>query len=197
MTTPDPATEAERFLHWLDPNATLFTFQTFDDSERGNDSLVRILHGSLRQHFGMLKKLNDAGAGVFVVVNETDGKGRKTENITRVRVNFVDLDGSPLEPVLDDRPNMVVESSPARWHCYWHTSMPLDQFEGRQRALAQKFAGDNVIDLPRVMRLPGFVHRKGKPFVTRIVSINEEPSVPDIVVATQPKLQSVKPFSNR
>jgi hypothetical protein len=44
--------------------------------------------------------LNDRGAGVFVVINETDGKGRRNENITRVRSQFVDLDGAPLAPVM-------------------------------------------------------------------------------------------------
>jgi hypothetical protein len=32
-----------------------------------------------------LSHLNEQGAGIFVTVNETDGKGRKRENITRVR----------------------------------------------------------------------------------------------------------------
>lgn len=50
--------------------------------------------------------------------------------------------------------------------------LPLDAFKPAQRALAGKFQGDtSVCDLPRVMRLPGFVHRKGEPFVTRIESL--------------------------
>ena len=28
-------------------------------------------------------------------------------------------------------------------------------------------------DLPRVLRLPGFIHRKGAPFLSRIVAIND------------------------
>src|SRR5512144_2779908 len=40
--------------------------------------------------------------------------------------------------------------------------------------LAKRYNGDpKVIDLPRVMRVPGFFHRKGEPFLTHIVEANE------------------------
>ena len=53
--------------------------------------------------------------------------------------------------------------------------MPLKVFEPLQKEIAARFKGDPAIhDLPRVMRLPGFVHRKekDKPFLSRIVAIN-------------------------
>jgi hypothetical protein len=47
MNTLDRDT-AERFLAALDPNATRFTFQTFDDDEsRDDESLAQIHHGAL------------------------------------------------------------------------------------------------------------------------------------------------------
>jgi hypothetical protein len=120
-----------------------------------------------------LVKWNDKGAGVFFTVNATDGNGRQAHNIVGVRAVFVDLDGAPLAPVLECGldPHDVVESSPRRYHAYWLVDdCPLDQFELVQRALAQRFGGDpSVHDLPRVMRLPGFIHRKGDPFVTRML----------------------------
>jgi hypothetical protein len=39
--------EAERFLIALDPCATYFSFQTFDDDASRKDDLAYILHGSL------------------------------------------------------------------------------------------------------------------------------------------------------
>lgn len=52
------------------------------------------------------------------------------------------------------------------------TGCELAQFGPAQKALAEKFGGDpSVHDLPRVMRLPGFLHRKGEPFCSRIVSL--------------------------
>lgn len=84
---------------FLDSDATFFTFQTFDDdSDRKDPKLVQVLNGTLEKHLPTLAELNRKGAGIFVTINETDGEGRKAENIVRVRHLFVDLDGAPLEP---------------------------------------------------------------------------------------------------
>ena len=89
----------KRFLCALDADSGQFTFQTFDDnSDRNNKALARVLHGTFEQHVGTLRRLNARGAGVFVTVNETDGKGRTRGNIRRVRAVFVDLDVVPLQP---------------------------------------------------------------------------------------------------
>src|SRR5262245_15130445 len=109
---------AERFLAALDPGATRFTFQTFDDSkDRMDRRMARILHGSIDEHIDALARLNAAGAGVFVTVNETNFQGRAAANVVRVRALFVDLDGAPL-PVSGPAPHIVVETSPRRWHVY-------------------------------------------------------------------------------
>ncbi len=142
----------------------LLTFQTFDDSSKKRTNLAQIIHGPFKGVEKRLTELNQRGAGIFWTVNETDLKGRKNENIVRVRAVFVDLDGAPLEPILKGplRPEVIVESSPGRFHCYWLVSnFPLDQFRGVQKALASMFKSDeSCIDLPRVMRLPGFFHQK-------------------------------------
>ncbi|MBK7079424.1 MAG: hypothetical protein IPH55_01405 [Betaproteobacteria bacterium] len=117
---------------------------------------------------------------MFVMVNEGDGvvhEGSKTcrtaANVKQVRALFVDLDGAPLQPVAAAAvpPDIVVNSSPGKYHGYWlGVSCPLDAFTPAQLALAEKFGGDpSVNDLPRVMRLPGFFHQKGEPFMTRII----------------------------
>jgi hypothetical protein len=154
-----------------------FTFQTFADIEAEDGRrLVRVLHGSLNQHFDTLSALNTAGAGVYVTVNQTDGKGRKAENVTQVRAQFVDLDGAPLAPVLEWslKPRVVIETSPGRFHAYWlvtkEVSTDFDGFRERQRQLAKLFNADpKCIDLPRVLRLAGFNHRKAAPFRSRVV----------------------------
>jgi hypothetical protein len=53
--------EAAGFLKNLDPCATFFTFQTFDDNkERKDCHLARVLHGTLEQHWDGLVRLNEA-----------------------------------------------------------------------------------------------------------------------------------------
>lgn len=50
------------------------------------------------------------------------------------------------------------------------------KFRPLQHALANKFGGDpSVCDLPRVMRLPGFIHQKRAPFLSRIISLEQRP----------------------
>ena len=182
---PDLA-ETKRFLAELAPGTESFTFQTFDDNaDRKRGALVKKLHGTLANHGEELVRLNTAGAGIFVTVNVTDLKGRETKNITQVRAAFSDLDGAPLHPVLAAKPlaHIVVESSFKRWHAYWRTfGVELDGFRKLQKMLAAHFGGDkSVHDLPRVMRLPGFIHHKVKggvaspPFRSRIVNVNPGP----------------------
>jgi len=172
---------AERFLARVDPEATWFSFQTFDDNhERKDRKLARIFHGTLAEHAAELARLNAEGAGVFVTVNETNGKGRKASDIVRVRALFVDLDGAPLDPVMKSglTPHVVTETSAGRWHAYWRVDgVPLEEFSDIQKSLISRFNGDHAVhDLPRVMRLPGFEHRKDKPFLVSVTSDNERPA---------------------
>jgi replicative DNA helicase len=180
--------EAGRFLSLMAEGEAV-TFQTFDDDAgRKAPTLATVLHGHLDTHAARLTTYNERGAGIFWTVNFTDGAGRKAENVTGVRAVFLDLDGAPLQPVLAAgvEPHAVVESSPGRWHVYWAvTGCKLDQFKVVQTALAAKFGGDpSVNDLPRVMRLPGFLHRKGQPFLTRVESLAPlQPYTADELVA--------------
>lgn len=164
--------QAQRFLTLL-AGVEPVTFQTFDDGASKNPKLARILHGNLEEHAAALSALNAQGAGVFVMVNRGDGLGRKAANVTGIRALFVDLDGAPLEPVLAAgvKPHITIESSADRYHAYWLVyDCALEQFTQLQAALAAKFNSDpKVKDLPRVMRLPGFWHKKAEPFQNRII----------------------------
>lgn len=156
------------------------TFQTFGEGKaRGNRKLSRILHGTLADHAAVLSRLNESGAGVFVMVNGGNGRGRKFANVNRIRAYFVDLDGTDID-VLNSAPlppHAVIETSPGRWHAYWWIeSAPLSEFKRVQQALAKRFAADaKICDLPRVMRLPGFDHRKYAPFRVHIVNLRGAP----------------------
>ena len=161
--------EGESFLSAIDSQATSFHFRTFDDVEldgkkRGNQALSKKFHGPLSTHFESLCRLNEQGAGVFVVIN---AGGQVKSDITRVRAVFADTDGAPLTPIVESLPpHIVVQSSPGKWHAYYRVEshFPLDKFGAVQSAIAEKYGTDGAVkDLPRVMRLPGFMHNKGKP----------------------------------
>jgi RepB DNA-primase N-terminal domain len=171
--------EAERFLTALDPTADKWTSQSFDDNQdRKDKSLARVLHGTLARNWSALVELNERGAGVFVTINKTDFAGRKKANIKSVRALFSDLDGAPLDPVLaegEPKPHILTETSPGKYHTYWRAAdVPLEEFTPTQKVIAKRYGSDpQVNDLPRVMRLPGFIHRKGEPFLSRLVQAND------------------------
>ena len=176
--TPD-LEQAARFLTMLDETAEQFTFQTFADTPTAKAEPMRhaaIRHGSLEELADWLTRKNADGAGVFVTVQQTDLKGRRKENIERIRAVFQEDDGDgkplPLEP------HIVVESSPGKHHRYLLTEdAPLDEFEPVQARMVTDYGSDrDAKDRCRVLRVPGFYHRKNpdKPHMVRIVQESGE-----------------------
>ena len=167
--------EARAFLTALDEDAESFCFQTFDDQkDRKDPALARVLNGTLEEHFDTLVDLNRRGAGIFVTVSVTDGKGRKRENMVRPRAIFQEADRSntPVPP-LD--PHIEVESSPGKFHRYWlidkTTAPTFDAWREVMNRMVVDFGSDpNACDPARVLRLPGFYHQKdpNRPHMVRI-----------------------------
>lgn len=172
-----------RFLRLLDRNAKLFTFQTFADSDplKGNGALARVLHRGIDDP--QLQQLNNAGAGVYVTINETALKGRRTaDNIRRVRTIFQEDDHAytgqfPIEP------SVVVESSPGHFHRYWLIAgeWAADEAGRRdfrgviERMIANYGSDPGAKDISRVLRLPGFLNRKrAEPFRVRIAKVHPQ-----------------------
>ncbi len=163
---------AQRFLTLLDEGAESFTFQTFDDNKgRKLKSLTRVLHGTLAQHFDELVQLNQAGAGIFVVVNATNGRGRKADDIVRQRAVWQESDDVEWTGRLPLEPHIEVESSPRKYHRYLLVEgLSKEEHAAIMRVMASEFGSDpNATDLSRVLRLPGFDHCKGAPYRVRIV----------------------------
>jgi len=190
--------QAKRYLNLLDPQASEFVFQTFDDSKSRKDPrLAGIKGGSFQQVQAWLAGKNGSGAGVFVTVNETDGKGRKLENITRIRAIWHEEDTScgidfPVEP------HITIESSPGKFHRYWLCEgLTRDDFAGIMRRMVQDYGSDpNARDLARVLRVPGFYHQKDptSPFKVRIVDESgAEPYTRDEMLAFFPPILNDAP----
>ena len=170
------------FLEYLDPNSDKFTFQTFTDSDQTKrtykkhpqtgqvvDPLAKVPHGTLDQHWAALVDASRQGAGVFVVINKTTLKGRRSgDSISAVRAHFSDCDGVPKDTIkaalslLTLMPHIITQTGAGKYHLFWCVDdAPLTDFAGTQKKLATLFRSDpHVSDLPRVMRLPGFPHQK-------------------------------------
>jgi hypothetical protein len=154
-----------------------------------------VLDGTLDERYATLVDLSQAGAGIFVTVNNTTLSGRRdANNITEVRAYFVDCDGIPEDDIkagialLGLPPHIVTRSSPGKYHLYWCVSgAPLDGFRKTQKQLILLFGSDpNVHDLPRVMRIPGFPHQKdgSKGEIVQLLETNVADNYSDVQFQT-------------
>ena len=204
MTKPAPPLS----LLW-GPN----TFQTFKDAPNA-DVRPEILHGEWAALYPHLDRLNRRGAGIYFTPNGCDGRGRKSENVIELRSWFVDIDGIPderqkrgmvrrlLEHELE--PSAIVETR-SGLHAYWYAvpGQPVDATAFRQveEGLIGYWGGDkSAKDLPRVLRVPGFLHQKTEqPFI--ITTLFESPMTfylaEELLTAFPPPKPAYTPHASR
>ena len=167
--------EAKRFAKVLtgedDPWIML---QVFDDSEQKRTSLAEYNYGRLSDvaiQKWLIGKIK-AGAGVYYVINETDGIGRRRENMRFTVAALVDLDGAPLPSTFPVEPHIIVQTSEGRYHVIWLLKQSTDfaAWSDLQKRLATYYCGDRkLVDPPRVARLPGFDHLKREPYRSHVI----------------------------
>ncbi len=162
---------AQAFLGQLAPGETVFDFRCLDDSKhRRAPALTRMLHGTLEDRWADMKRLNERGAGIFVTVNKTDGKGIKSGNVMKVRAVWHDDDAKGGIPAFPLAPSMTVKTSEGKYHRYWFVDdMTPDQFKGVMRCMVDVYGSDKgVSDIGRILRLPGTYNMKGEPQLVEI-----------------------------
>lgn len=174
------------FLYGMFGAGSRNTFQTFHDSRKGEPATI--VHGTAAEVSPALAAAQAAGHGVFVTVNLTDLAGRSLENIVGVRAVWLDLDreGVDLVPIVAAlTPHCVVESSPGKFHIYWKVAdCSLREFDGLLDAITRRWGGDvGAKGLNRVLRMPGYQHLKGAPFVSNIVAQHWRGEMPAYTVA--------------
>src|SRR3569832_2207689 len=113
--------EARAFVEKLtglaDPK---MTFQVFDDKGE-NYTLAAWKHGRLSDPAvrKFLQSKAQQGGGIFATISACDGGGRRRRNVRYSRACFIDLDGEPLPHDSDwkIKPDIIVQSSPGKYHC--------------------------------------------------------------------------------
>ena len=180
MTAAADISLAIKFLQLLDTRAAgCFTYQTFHDTEAKDKdpSLARVIPGPARSQ---LLDLHERGAGIYVTVNETDDKAvRCNGNISRIRAVWREADAADL-PELPIEPSLIVETSPGHAHEYFLVAddWPTDDqgradFAAVMERMVETYKSDkNAKDLARVLRVPGFLHRKHEPHLVHISKPN-------------------------
>ena len=138
---------------------TPITWQVFADA-KGCDIKPRHWKATLADASDALHDINADGGGIYASINDCEG-GRRAEHVTAIRAVFVDCDdGEPESWHL--QPSIVVDSARGP-HAYWVLSHDVSpaEFTAAQKRLAALYGSDaSIHDPPRVMRVPGFDHRK-------------------------------------
>lgn len=150
--------------------SALIDWRAIHDTDKARPAIP--FRGTLPDCWQSIIHYNNAGYGIFAVVNELDGYGRELVNVRSIRAHFVDLDNLSAQQNYEraaqwfPAPSFAVQTSPGKFHVYW----PVVSYVGNdfytltQRKLRQYFDGDkSVIDPTRVMRVPGTYHHKGEP----------------------------------
>jgi len=196
---PDKAMAAE-FLHFLDPQEGRFIFHHFP--EKGGKGYAGNLDGTLQGLWPQLLRHNQAGHAIAVQINHgkptVNSKGKPAygaESIDRARpVLFADFDppedlkgtlevaavAEQRKAALLDKlpPHLIMQSSAGGIHAYWRFAgdLPLDQWEALQDAIAHAYGSDKAMrNRDRVMRLAGFLHQKGAPYLSHIAHRSDAP----------------------
>jgi hypothetical protein len=182
---------AHRYLAALTGEADpVVTWQTFDDDKVHKldpDPMAGIQHGRLGDLDRHLVEVNEVGrtlkdgrlhrAGVFISVNQMNGRGRDKEDCVALRALFIDQDGGdPLPATWRLQPSIIVQRDETHWHAYWllQPGEELARFSAAQTHLACHFHSDlKIKDLPRVLRVPGFQHNKSEPKAVTLIHVEQ------------------------
>lgn len=201
---------ANKFLRLLSHNASEggeFTFAVIDDrkalgssaGQRENQVYVPADcsdHMGCRTRYGRLQVLrrwltqsNQEGCGVFVCIHAMDDSGKRaSSNFLKVRTLVNDLDYGEPESSYPIEPSFRILSSMQGKHDYFllDGEMEFDEWRRIQTVFADVYGGDKQVkDKARVMRLPGFYHRKTtEPYLVDFV----EPHLDQVTTYTASEL---------
>jgi len=170
--------DAEQFLDMFDRE--LFVFLSKDDGQGKKDPKLTKRYGAIWHKAGTfdqcekwLGKNNSEGWGCFFAVNKLDPRldadHKRTEAmLTQISAIWCEDDTPRGQARMDwpITPNLVVNTSPNKYHYYWLTSLGVsaEEKEEWKRVMATMVdvhgCDNQAKDLLRVLRLPGFYHVK-------------------------------------
>ena len=164
-------------------------------------------HGDLEDYQERLIHSNTpvASRGIFFTVNNLDhalDKDRKRTNKMWVNSRAIwceDDNPRDKDHEFDYRdewpivPNLIVNSSPGKYHYYWLTNTDNQlEWAGVQARMVEDYGSDkSVKDLARVLRLPGFYHLKDpeNPHLVKYICLRTDPYTWDEIKEAFPPME--------
>ena len=179
-------------------------------SDRWHQSFV-----SVNELLGMearLRQENNRGAEIYVSMNalKPEARSRTKENIAAVRHIYLDIDENGHEALARihsdaPMPSYILNTSKDKFQVIWKTAgfTNNEDAEALLRAMAARYGTDRaVVDVSRVLRIPGFFNRKyAEPFMVTAEKLSDRVYRPeDFIIDRQyghihaAKLQPVHSF---
>lgn len=158
-------------------------YATVPDKEDDNGKFYHY-HSPFEDCKHHLKNDNAINRGVFFCVNELDRtldpqRKRTKKMFVRARAVWVEDDEKRVTARTDwpIPPNLIVNSSPGKFHYYWLTSTDdVQEWDGVMNTMVNEHGSDNQAkDIARVLRLPGFNHCKKEPHEVTYVEGRKKP----------------------
>jgi hypothetical protein len=160
------------------------------------------------QYQAWLRHMNARKHEVYISMNTLrDGAQRRTkEDVERIRHVYLDFDEdgtTAVEALLrrDDlpQPNYLLNSSRDKWQVIWKIqNCSREQAEAIERALVQHTGADPaVIDVARVLRLPGFYnHKYPQPHLVSVENRSRETCKPEQFQHFAPQARAIEDSEN-
>ncbi len=139
--------------------------------------------GMRRVAFKDAEAMNRLGFGIFITVNNFNGRFRRIADLARINAWAIDIDDGEkteqLKRLYQRLPPSIVVETKRGYHAYW---VAKDATVANWKAIVEDRlvpfynADPNAKDLARVLRMPGYYHMKdpADPFLVKI--IEKEPS---------------------
>lgn len=192
-------TKTLEFLKLINKENSDIAIQTFDDRDTGEEKrkeLTKQFFGKIEDFKDDLKALNQAGAGIFIMVNDPIIDSTKGSAIRHRTAHFADSDDGDRTEVPLESTVKVQTANGFHWYWVLNQQYPIAGFEQLQKSIARLLKTDSsVCNRNRLMRLPGFFHLKdpAKPVMVTIVHKSEKRySLSDLETAFGKSKESVE-----
>lgn len=182
-----PPTPAQGFIAALTGNAdAICDWRVIHPEKKYGLTQAHKKRGTLADVWQWLQAMNSKGFGVYVTVQQTNGRGVKSADIAELYSCFADFDPTNGTPYTEQQkaeivallnnstlpPHLIVDSGRGI-HGYWllKPGQPVADFQNTQKAISTWFKSDKAVSDPaRVMRLPGSVHTKAEPLPVKLLA---------------------------
>ena len=128
-----------------------------------------------------VKQYNREGYGIFMAVNEFNGR-RRRDNLTKILFWLADIDEGTKDDMmlkideLTITPSVIVETKKG-YHCYWRAiDATVENYTDIEEGLIKRLNADKGCkDVTRLLRYPSAYHMKDKdnPFLVKVVRLTD------------------------